>query len=212
MGFIVKICGVTRPKDAEGAAAAGANAIGLNFWPGSKRFVEDRAARDILAALPPGVLTVGVFVNAHPLVVSETVEELKLDMVQLHGNERVGSWEQLDPQRLVRAVRVLDEASFKEAQAWDPAYFLYDAHSEGYGGSGAVAPWDLICAEARRPFLLAGGLTPENVGEAIRATRPNGVDVASGVESSPGVKDIDKVRRFVEQARSSALRFAGAST
>jgi phosphoribosylanthranilate isomerase len=204
MSFIVKVCGVTRPKDAEILARAGANAIGINFWPGSKRFVEDEKAREIVAALPPGVLKVGVFVNAHPLVVTETLAELGLDMVQLHGDEKVGSWTELDQRRIVRAVRVFDESSFKEAHAWDPGLFIYDAFSESFGGAGVTAPWDLIAKGARHPFLLAGGLTPENVAEAIAATRPDGVDVASGVESAPGVKDPEKMRRFVEAALAAA--------
>jgi phosphoribosylanthranilate isomerase len=211
MKFLVKICGVTRPEDAAASAAAGADAIGLNFWRGSKRFVEDSQARDILGALPPGVLKIGVFVNAHPLVVTETLAELGLDMVQLHGDEKVGSWGEIDPRRIVRAIRVYDESSLKEALAWDPGLFIYDAFAEGYGGAGVAAPWDLISVGAKRPFLLAGGLHPDNVAEAIRAVHPNGVDVASGVESAPGIKDHDKLRRFVQAARDAAPERRGAA-
>jgi phosphoribosylanthranilate isomerase len=96
----------------------------------------------------------------------------------------------------------------KESLIWEPGLFIYDAHSETYGGSGVTAPWDLIAREARRPFLLAGGLTPENVAEAIATVRPDGVDVASGVETTPGQKDLEKVRRFVAAAREAA-RAAG---
>ena len=120
---------MTRPEDAAFAAEQGAAAIGLNFWRGSKRFVEDAQAREILAAIPTDVLRVGVFVNAHPLVVTETLAELGLDMVQLHGDEKVGSWAELPAKRIVRAIRVYDEASLKEALAWDPAFFIYDAHT-----------------------------------------------------------------------------------
>lgn len=205
MKFLVKICGITRPEDAELAAREGAGAIGLNFWRGSKRFVEDGQAREILAALPSGVLKVGVFVNAHPLVVTETVSELNLDRVQLHGDERVGSWADLRPDQIVRAIRVFDEASMKEAMAWEPSFFIYDAWSESFGGGGVPAPWDLIAGAARRPFLLAGGLTAENVADGVRITRPDGVDVASGVESRVGVKDREKVRAFMRAARAAAL-------
>ncbi len=204
MKFTVKICGVTRPEDAAFAAAQGATAIGLNFWPGSKRFVEDARAREIIAAIPPGVLRVGVFVNAHPLVVTETLAELGLDLIQLHGDERVAGWEELPPKRIVRAIRVYDDASLKEALTWDPAFFIFDAHTPSFGGAGVTAPWGLIAQGARRPFLLAGGLTPENVGDAIQTVKPDGVDVASGVESSPGIKDRGRMEAFLRQALQAA--------
>ncbi|HEX7598077.1 MAG TPA: phosphoribosylanthranilate isomerase, partial [Polyangia bacterium] len=194
MKLLIKICGVTSPEDAEQVAAAGADLIGLNFWGGSKRFVDDNRAREIVAAIPQGVLKVGVFVNAHPLVVTETLEDLKLDRVQLHGDEKVEGWTWLRRDQLIRAIRLRDEAALKDAEGWEPALFLYDAYSEGYGGSGKKAPWDLLPSGARRPFLLAGGLNPRNVGEAIRVTKPDGVDVSSGVESAPGKKDLRKLR------------------
>jgi phosphoribosylanthranilate isomerase len=150
-----------------------------------------------------------VFVNAHPLVVTETLAELGLDMVQLHGDEKVGAWGEIAPQRIVRAVRVYDEASLKEALAWEPGFFIYDAHTEGFGGSGVTAPWGLITDGARRPFLLAGGLTPDNVAEAIRTVRPDGVDVSTGVESAPGVKDRELLRRFVREANRAAAEIKG---
>jgi phosphoribosylanthranilate isomerase len=204
MNFLVKICGITSPEDAAAAVEAGAGAIGLNFWRGSPRFVEDQRAREILAAVPKQTLCVGVFVNAHPLVVTETLSELGLNMVQLHGDEKVGSWSEIDPRRIVRAIRVFDDASMKEALAWEPGFFIYDAHVQSFGGGGVQAPWPVIAHGARRPFLLAGGLSPENVAEGIRAVRPNGVDVASGVESAPGRKDRERLRSFVAAAREAA--------
>ena len=204
MSFLIKICGITRPEDAEQAAAAGADLIGLNFWRGSKRFVEDARAREIVAAIPPGVLKVGVFVNAHPLVVTDTVEDLKLDRVQLHGDEIAASWSWLQPEQIIRVIRVRDQASLKDASVWQAGLFLYDAYAEGYGGSGKRAPWDVVAAGARRPFLIAGGLNPTNVAEAIRATRPDGVDVSSGIESAPGIKDLRKLRAFIKKARAAA--------
>jgi phosphoribosylanthranilate isomerase len=204
MKFLVKICGVTRPEDAEFAAAEGAGAIGLNFWPGSKRFVEDGQAREVLAAIPPGVLRVGVFVNAHPLVVTETLAELGLDLIQLHGDERVSSWEEISPKKIVRAIRVYDESSFAEALTWDPAFFIFDAHTPSFGGAGVTAPWGLIARSARHPYLLAGGLNPQNVAAAITTVRPDGVDVASGVESQPGRKDHARLRSFMQIARETA--------
>ncbi len=205
MKFLVKICGVTRPEDAELAAREGADAIGLNFWRGSSRFVEDGQAREILGAVPGRVLKVGVFVNAHPLVVTETVADLRLDCVQLHGEEKVGGWSDLPKNKLIRAIRVGDEASVKEALAWDPSLFIYDAFTEGFGGGGMLAPWDLVARHARRPFLLAGGLTVDNVAQGIAVTQPDGVDVASGVESKPGVKDRENLRRFIRAAREAAM-------
>jgi phosphoribosylanthranilate isomerase len=204
--FLVKICGITRPEDALFAANAGADAIGLNFWRGSKRFVDDDRAREILAALPRGIVTVGVFVNAHPLVVTETLADLRLDRIQLHGDEKVGDFGDIDPARVIRALRVQDEAALKEGLAWDVGLFICDAYAESYGGSGQVANWPLIAEHARRPFLLAGGLGPDNVAAGIEATRPDGVDVSSGVESAPGLKDRAKVESVLKNARAAAAR------
>jgi phosphoribosylanthranilate isomerase len=206
MAFLIKICGITRPEDAAVACREGAGAIGINFWPGSKRFVEDDRAREIVAAITPGVLKVGVFVNPHPLAVSETVKELGLDIVQFHGDEPPQAWADLPGKQVIRAIRVFDEASLARATGWNPRYFLYDSFSEEYGGSGRQPPWQIIAAGARHPFLLAGGLAPHNVAAAIVAVRPDGVDVASGVESKPGIKDKDKLVAFIANAKQAAAR------
>jgi phosphoribosylanthranilate isomerase len=197
---LIKICGVTRSEDAAVACSLGAGAIGINFWRGSKRFVEDRQAKEIMAAIPQGVLKVGVFVNPHPLIVTESMAELGLDIVQFHGDENPKAWTNFSSEQMIRAIRVFDESSLTSATGWSPRYFLYDAHSDGYGGQGKLAPWRVVAAGARRPFLLAGGLDPDNVAEAIAIVNPDGVDVASGVESSPGVKDHDKLRAFISNA------------
>jgi len=201
--FLVKIWGVTAPEDAAMAVGAGADAIGVNLWSGSKRFVEPAAARDVLAAVPNGVLRVGVFVDAPVDEVQRQIDELELDRAQLHGDESPAFFDRLDS-RLIRVVRVRDQASFEAEAGWSPALWLYDAFVEGYGGGGVPAPWPLIAARARRPFLLAGGLTPENVAAAIAATRPDGVDVASGVESSSRRKDPARVAAFIAAARAGA--------
>jgi len=198
--LFVKICGVTTAEDAAMAVAAGADAIGVNFWPGSKRHVTLADARDVLAAVPAGVLKVGVFVDAPVEEVERHLDELELDRAQLHGNETPALFDRLD-RRLIRVVRVRDESSFDGEAGWSPALWLYDAYVEGYGGAGVPAPWPLIAARARRPFLLAGGLTPENVAAAVAQTRPDGVDVASGVESSSRKKDPAKVAAFIAAAR-----------
>jgi phosphoribosylanthranilate isomerase len=203
--LLVKICGVTTPEDAALAAAAGADAVGVNLWPGSKRYVEPARAGAVLAAIPSGVLKVGVFVDATAAEVAAAIEGLGLDRAQLHGDERADDYRHLDPGRIIRVVRVRDAASFASESGWRPALWLYDAFVEGFGGGGVPAPWPIIAGRARRPFLLAGGLTPENVAAAIVAVRPDGVDVASGVEGAPRVKDPGKVARFVAAARSAAL-------
>lgn len=209
MSFLVKICGLTRPADAELVCRAGADAVGLNFWRGSKRFVEDGQAGEILAAVAPGVLKVGVFVNASPGEVEERIVRLGLDLAQLHGDETPAAWAGFDGGRLVRALRISDEGSFVQADGWAPRYFLYDAFSEGYGGSGRPAPWPIVARAGRRPFLLAGGLDADNVAAAIAAVRPDGVDVASGVEERPGIKDAAKVAAFIANARNAAATAAG---
>jgi phosphoribosylanthranilate isomerase len=206
MSFLVKICGVTRPEDADLACREGAGAIGINFWRGSKRFVEDAQAREIIAAIAPGVLKVGVFVNPHPLTVTETLADLGLDIVQFHGDEQPQSWSQLPGNQIIRAIRVFDQTSLTQATGWNPRYFLYDSFAEGYGGAGQQAPWSTIAAGARRPYLLAGGLGPHNVAEAIETVRPDGVDVASGVESKPGIKDRTKLVAFITDARQAAAK------
>jgi phosphoribosylanthranilate isomerase len=202
--FVVKICGVTTPDDAAQAAAAGADAIGINFWPRSKRFVAPSGARAIVDAIPAGVLKVGVFVDAPAAEVQARLDELGLDRAQLHGDETPAAFGALEPARLIRVVRVRDAGSFATADDWRPGLWLYDAWVEGFGGAGVTAPWSLIQAQARRPFLLAGGLTPENVAAAISAVRPDGVDVASGVELRPGRKDPAKVEAFISAARAAA--------
>jgi phosphoribosylanthranilate isomerase len=201
--FLIKICGITTPEDAAMVAAAGADAIGVNLWPGSKRHVTRDAARDVLTAVPAGVLKVGVFVDAPVDEIERCVDELGLDRAQLHGDEAAAQFGHLDA-RLIRVVRVRDEGSFAGEAGWSPALWLYDAFVDGFGGGGVPAPWSLIAARARRPFLLAGGLTPENVAAAIRETTPGGVDVASGVESSARRKDPAKVAAFIAAARGAA--------
>jgi phosphoribosylanthranilate isomerase len=204
MSFLIKICGITRPQDAEIACREGAGAIGLNFWRGSKRFVEDGQAREILSAVPPGVLKVGVFVNPHPLVVNESLADLGLDLVQFHGDEQAQAWSTLAGNKIIRAIRVFDESSLAAATGWNPRYFLYDSFVVGYGGMGKRPPWQIVAAGARRPFLLAGGLGPLEVAAAIATVRPDGVDVASGVESKPGIKSEAKMVAFIENARKAA--------
>lgn len=210
MAFLIKICGITTAADAEMVCDAGADAIGVNFWPGSKRHVADAAAQ-VLGAVPAGVLKFGVFVNASAAEVMEQARRFRLDRVQLHGDERPEDFRSVPPSLLVRAIRVRGPESIDEAATWSAALFLYDAFVAGYGGGGITAPWADIAADRRHPFLLAGGLEPRNVAQAIVATRPVGVDVASGVEAAPGRKDQGKVRAFVTAARQAAAALADPS-
>jgi phosphoribosylanthranilate isomerase len=203
MAVEVKICGVTRPEDAEAAATAGADYIGVNFWPRSRRHVTVERALEVVAALPGDVKKVGVFVNAPATQVVEIAARVGLDLVQLHGDEDVAYARALG-RPFVRALRVATAADVRAAADWrEAAFVLYDSPSPGYGGSGQTFDWSL--AEAARSagtrFFLAGGLDPTNVGQAVRRVRPAGVDVAGGVESAPGVKDHDKLRRFIDAAK-----------
>jgi phosphoribosylanthranilate isomerase len=209
--FRIKICGVTRPADAASIADAGADAIGLNFYSASPRFVDDDRAAEIIAALPAHVAKVGVFVNADAATIRKKVERLGLDWVQLHGDEPPEFVAELPGLAVIRAVRLQDWASVllpasKGKLIRLPKAVLIDAYSaSAYGGTGTTVAWEAVPGAKNRlaglPVILAGGLTPENVAEAIQMARPDAVDTASGVESSPGIKDLAKVREFVAAAR-----------
>ncbi len=197
----VKICGLTRLEDALLAVRLGADALGFNFWPGSKRIVDPDAARAIVDLLPPLVSAVGVFVNQPPTEVLATAARSGIGAVQLHGDE---PYEDCNgyPIPAIKALRVAGPESLAEMHRYRVKAFLLDAPSPGYGGSGATFDWSVARAAAEQvPVLLAGGLTPDNVADAIRAVRPFAVDVASGVERAPGQKDPDKLARFIERAK-----------
>jgi phosphoribosylanthranilate isomerase len=212
MGHVrIKICGVTTVEDACQAARLGADAIGLNFYERSPRYLTPAAAGPILRSLPPFVEAVGLFVNQPLRSVFETLQAIgRIRTIQWHGEQRdlcdaypfqlILAFPIRDEQSLLGVTRYLDAC---RGLGWQPAAILVDAHVPGqYGGTGQRAPWELL-ADFRPdvPLILAGGLTPENVAEAIRIVKPYGVDVASGVERSPGRKDADKMRRFIEVAR-----------
>jgi phosphoribosylanthranilate isomerase len=200
-GVRVKICGVTRLEDALAAVRLGADALGFNFWPRSKRYLPPARARDILRRLPPLVHAVGVFVDPTREEVLRAVDASGVGMVQLHGDEPPELCLSL-PLPVLKAIRVTDANSLAALASYEVRGFVLDAPSEAYGGSGRTFDWSIVAEAARAmPVILAGGLTPENVGEAVRSVRPWAVDVASGVESTPGIKDADKLRRFLEAAR-----------
>jgi phosphoribosylanthranilate isomerase len=201
----IKVCGITRLEDALACVEAGVDVLGFNFWPGSKRHVTVAQAAEIAAALPPGLLRVGVFVRAMPADVRSTVAALGLGAVQLHGDEDPADY--LDAGvPLWQVLRI--ESSLPGSVSARAAEVMLDARVEGFGGSGKSFDWSLVHGARRYglPFWLAGGLTPANVGEAVRRAEPPGVDVASGVESRPRMKDPALVRAFVAAVRAAEER------
>jgi phosphoribosylanthranilate isomerase len=212
----IKICGVTNEADARQAALLGANAIGLNFYPQSPRCVAPLAANYILRELPPFVEAVGVFVNEPLRDVFLRLQTLsRIRAIQWHGQNREVS--DIYPYHLIAAFPVQDANSLHAIRNYLdtckmvsalPSAVLVDGHAAGvHGGTGKTAPWKLLATfRPGIPIILAGGLTPENVAEAVRIVQPWGIDVASGVEHSPGHKDPEKMRRLIESAREAAAR------
>jgi phosphoribosylanthranilate isomerase len=200
----IKICGITRLEDALAAARLGADALGFNFWPRSKRYVAPVEARKILRRLPSFVTPVGVFVDPSRDEVLGAVDASGVAVAQLHGDEPPELCISL-PLPVLKAIRVADRHSLAALVSYEVQGFLLDAPTPGYGGSGEIFDWALAAEVARElPIVLAGGLGPDNIAEAVRAVRPWAVDVASGVERAPGVKDHDRMRLFVERAREAA--------
>ncbi len=198
----VKICGITNLEDARHASACGADALGFVFYPGSSRFVDQDTVRRIIAELPPLITTVGLFVNEAPARIREVVEFCGLDAVQLHGDEEPDQCH-FPPCRVIKALRIKDGMDEEAFGAYQVAALLLDAYvPDQFGGTGKRCDWDLAARiAARQRIILAGGLTPGNVADAVRQVHPYGVDVSSGVERKPGRKDPDKVAMFIRMAR-----------
>jgi phosphoribosylanthranilate isomerase len=197
----VKICGITRLEDAELAAGCGAWAVGMIMWQGSPRFCEPAQAAEIATALRRRCEVAGVFVNAPLDDVVALAEQVPLTMLQLHGEEGPAYCREASRRtglKVMKAARVRDAATVRELSAYRTGFHLLDAHVDGaHGGTGERFDWELARAHpGEPPLVLSGGLDPGNVAEAIAATRPFAVDVASGVEIEPGLKDHDRVRRF----------------
>jgi phosphoribosylanthranilate isomerase len=243
--FRIKICGITSVEDAAAAARAGADALGLNFYARSPRFLRPELARAVAEAVPPGVLKVGLFVNAPAEEVCRAFDELRFDLIQLHGDEPPAFLASLAPRPVMRAFRLganrgagcqpagqkagWQPAPRTEASSYGgglqaiadylgecrrlqcvPRMVLIDAGVPGqYGGTGVTADWAALAGHGLGawdpPLVLAGGLTPRNVAEAIRTVRPSAVDTASGVESSPGRKNPEAMVAFVRAAREAFL-------
>jgi phosphoribosylanthranilate isomerase len=205
----IKFCGITDPADAEAAVAAGAWALGLNLWSGSKRHCRRDVAAEIAAAHRRHVQIAGVFVNPRLDQVTRAAEEIGLTMVQLHGDEGPSFCAEAARRtgcRVIKAARVRSGADIQALAAFHTDFHLLDSYIEGLpGGTGETFAWELARAHGREvPVILSGGLTAENVGEAIAAVRPYAVDVASGTESAPGRKDHDKLRRFAAAVAATA--------
>ena len=201
---IVKICGIKTLPDALAAIEAGVDYLGFNFYPKSVRFIEKSACAEITSVLkrePSQIKFVGVFVNSTVEEIKDVLQTCHIDLAQLHGDETPEIFAQLAPHAF-RAFRGIPESNAGYERNEVPA-MLIDAAVKGvYGGSGVTADWTAAAELAKKyPLLLAGGLTPENVADAVRQVRPWGVDVASGVESAPGEKDAEKMSAFVKAVR-----------
>jgi phosphoribosylanthranilate isomerase len=201
--LLVKICGITRLEDALSAADSGADAVGFNFWRPGKRYVAPERAAEIAAALPPAIRRVGVFVDEDAATVLSIAAQVGLDTLQFHGAE--------SPEYLNGIEHLVKWKVFRVTPGWNPAVlggyagveaFLLDTAGATPGGTGQTFDWSLATAAKEwGKVILAGGLTPGNVAEAVRSVQPWGVDVASGVEDSPGVKNHALIREFVRAAR-----------
>jgi phosphoribosylanthranilate isomerase len=200
----VKICGVTNPEDARDAVLLGADAIGLNFYPKSARAVEASAAAEIIDSLPALISVVGVFVDRpDPQELEDFASSVGLDAVQLHGAESPDYCSMIQRVKVIKAVRVDADFRVESLRSYGDRTFLLDAATaKGFGGTGTVFDWSRAYgANAFGTIVIAGGLTPDNVGRAVSTLHPFAVDVSGGVESGPRKKDYDKMRRFIEAVR-----------
>jgi phosphoribosylanthranilate isomerase len=197
----VKICGITNPEDALMAVEAGADALGFVFFRGSPRFISPEQAAAIIRRLPPFVQMVGLFVNEEPATVNTVADQCGLDLVQLHGEESPDYCAAVK-RRVIKAFRVKEAFTLEDITNYRVAACLLDAWSPAaHGGTGTTFNWDIAArAAASHRIILAGGLTPDNVVEAIATVNPYAVDVSSGVESAPGKKDATLIRAFIGAA------------
>jgi phosphoribosylanthranilate isomerase len=197
----VKICGITRPEDALHAVQFGADAIGLVFYPASTRNVSISLAAEIANIVPAFVTVVGLFVNAEAAFIKQVLAQVKLDLLQFHGDETPSDCAQFG-RPFIKAIRVKNDTNLVQcAQDFSAAKaLLLDAYSEvAVGGTGQVFDWNLIPADLSMPLILAGGLTVNNVAQAIQQVKPYAVDVSGGVEATKGIKDKDKLAAFMQQ-------------
>ena len=201
--MFVKICGIANAEDAQAVAELQPDAMGFIFWSGSPRCVQPGDVRKWMKEVPPTVLRIGVFVDEEPEVINKVIARAGLNIVQLHGSEARETVRRISG--LCWKVVHLDRMGVEEADAYPVMALLIDKYNDEMpGGTGEVADWEKAAQfveASKRKVMLAGGLNPENVGEAIRQVRPFGVDVSSGVEREPGRKDLEKVEAFIRESR-----------
>jgi phosphoribosylanthranilate isomerase len=199
----IKICGITNIDDALYAAESGADAIGFIFHPASPRFISPERAKEIVAALPQKMTTVGVFVNREAGEVARTADDCGLDLIQLHGDESPEYCRRFSPEKIIKAVFPGTPEDLPALDAYDVRAFLVDFRDAGrYGGTGKQADWELAATIGKtHPLILAGGLTIENIDEALATVAPDAVDINSGIEKAPGIKDHDRMKRIIEIVR-----------
>ncbi|MBF0126555.1 MAG: phosphoribosylanthranilate isomerase [Magnetococcales bacterium] len=202
----IKICGITNTADALAAVEAGADALGFVFYSRSKRYVTPGQVAKILPDIPPFITITGLFVNACRDEIREVMACCRMDVLQLHGDEAPGECRGL-PGRVIKAIRVASPEDLYGLERYPVSAVLLDAKvGAHYGGSGCSFDWSLLKEyRSPTPLILAGGLNPENVATAVRQVRPYAVDVSSGVESSPGIKDHEKMAHFIRRVRQAAL-------
>jgi phosphoribosylanthranilate isomerase len=203
----IKVCGITNFADAEKALELGADALGFNFYPPSSRYIDKEDARAIVLRLPETSCKVAVFVNEPNESVREVLARGVLESgrqgyrcVQFHGDEDANycrGW----PARVIKAFRVREKKSLRGIDAFPADFYLLDSWSQGYGGSGAPFPWEWLDGLNAEKIILSGGLTLANVADAIRRVKPYAVDVCSGVEARPGIKDYEKLKEFIIRAK-----------
>jgi len=197
----IKVCGITNLDDAVQALELGADFLGFNFYPPSPRYIAPARARTILAQLPQQIGKVALFVNEPKEKILQVVERQAFSGLQFHGDESADycrGWEL----KVIKAFRLRDRASLSGMEEFPADYYLLDSWAPGYGGSGAPFPWQWLEGLHSDRLILAGGLDAENVAEAIRLVRPYGVDVCTGVEARPGIKDHEKLKAFIAAAKS----------
>jgi phosphoribosylanthranilate isomerase len=201
----IKICGITNLEDALASADAGADALGFNFYKKSPRCIEPEKAAEIIAQLPPFVMPVGIFVNEREDKIREIQQLTCLQALQFHGDESPEFCQRFGA-RVIKAFQVKNKESLKNMAHYHVGAFLLDSYRDGIrGGTGVTFDWHLaVVAKTFGKVILAGGLTPENVAEAVKLVQPYGVDVAGGVEKEKGIKDHIKIRKFITEVRRAA--------
>ncbi|MFB0526672.1 MAG: phosphoribosylanthranilate isomerase [bacterium] len=208
----IKICGITNEKDALWAVNLGADYIGFNFYKDSPRKISPKLAGQIIGRLPPFTQPVGLFVNAEMKAIKRIAEKCRLNLVQLHGEETPEYCRELQTQsarlKIIKAFRMRGKENLGDIERYNVDYYLLDSYVPGIeGGTGEIFNWDLAveAKQFNKPVFLAGGLTPDNVVQAIEKVNPYGVDVASGVERTPRRKDYDLMREFINRIRTKRL-------